>query len=261
MITNKISVFSEDRVYIQDELKVLKKIGFGGEISFMKIEKGFPVEVEVKRMAEEKKAKLLISISMDNSASMKGEKIDKLKKALFAFNERLESEGLLDRIEFSTTIFSGFNCVVAKQFEETSLVKEKFFAGGMPFVDLSVMKSIEKISERTCQLDKNHIPYYKPWLIVLSNGENFGDVNNSVDSIKSMASNGKLTYFPFALSDREFDSSLNLLRKLKKFITIKDTMYNELFNWIFTIAKKRVETPLEQSFGIDANSYDGWTVK
>lgn len=51
------------------------------------------------------------------------------------------------------------------------------------------------------------------------------------------------------------------LRKLKKFITIKDTMYDNLFNWIFDIAKKRVETPIDQSFGIDANSYDGWTIK
>ena len=47
----------------------------------------------------------------------------------------------------------------------------------------------------------------------------------------------------------------------KKFITIKDTMYDNLFNWIFDIAKKRVETPIDQSFGIDANSYDGWTIK
>lgn len=259
--TNRISVFLEDRRFIQEELKVLKKNGFDGEISFMKIERGFPVEIEVKGMAEEKKAKLLISISMDNSASMKGEKMDKLKKALFSFNERLENEGLLDRIEFSTTIFSGFNCVVAKPFEETSLLKEKFFAGGMPFVDLSIMKSIEKINERIDELDKSKATYYKPWLIVLSNGENFGDVSNSVEHIKKLAGDGKLSYFPFALSDCEFDSSLNLLRKLKKFITIRDSMYDELFNWIFTIAQKRVETPIEQSFGIDANSYDGWTVK
>lgn len=260
LVSSRISVFNEDRVGIQEELKVLKKVGFNGEISFFKIEKGFPVEIEVKGMAE-KRAKLLISISMDNSASMKGEKMDKLKQALFSFNERLENEGLLDTIEFSTTIFSGFNCVVAKPFEEISLVKEKYFAGGMPFVDLSITKCIEKINERIAELDKNQNPYYKPWLIVLSNGENFGDVSNSIEHIKKMVSDGKLTYFPFALSDRDFDGSLNILRRLKKFITIRDNMYDELFNWIFTIAKKRVETPLEQSFGIEATSYDGWTVK
>ena len=150
---------------------------------------------------------------------------------------------------------------LAKPFEETVIAKEKFFAGGIPFLDLSITKSLEKLNDRTSELEKDGTPYYKPWLIVLSNGENFGDVSNSVEGIKKMASEGKLTYFPFALSDREFDSSLMLLRKLKKFITIKDAMYDELFNWIFTIAKKRVETPVDQSFGIDANSYDGWTVK
>lgn len=260
--TGNLYIFSENKTYAEEELKVIKKIGFSGKIKFMKIEKGFPVEIEVEKMSEEeKKAKLLISISMDNSASMKGDKMDRLKQAVFAFNERLESEGLLDRIEFSTTVFSGFNCVVAKPFEETVMAKEKFFAGGIPFLDLSITKSLEKLNDRTSELEKDGTPYYKPWLIVLSNGENFSDVSNSVEGIKKMASEGKLTYFPFALSDREFDSSLLLLRKLKKFITIKDAMYDELFNWIFTIAKKRVETPVDQSFGIDANSYDGWTVK
>lgn len=213
-------------------------------------------------MAEaEKLPRLLISISLDNSASMKGEKMDRLKQAVFSFNERLEREGLLEKIELETTVFSGFDCSVAKRFDETSIIKEKFFAGGIPFMDVSVAKSLEKLTERIGELEKKGTPYYKPWLIVLSNGENFGDVGNSVDTIKKMAGEGKLTYFPFALSNREFDSSLNPLRRLKKFITVKDMKYDDLFNWIFTIAKKRVETPLDQSFGIDANSYDGWTVK
>ena len=257
-----LCIVSEDKQSAEKEIKATKNNGFNGKISIVKIEKGFPVELEVKKMpGEEKKAKLLISIALDNSASMKGDKMDKLKQAVFAFNDRLIQEGLIDRIEFSTTVFSGFNCVVAKPFEETTIVKEKFFAGGIPFVDLSVAKSIEKLKERIEYYDTENVPYYKPWLIVLSNGENFGDMNSSVALITKMASEGKLTYFPFALSDREFDNSLYPIRKLKKFITIKDAMYDNLFNWVFDIAKKRVETPIDQSFGIDANSYDGWTIK
>ena len=256
-----LCIVSEDRQSAEKEIKATKN-NFNEKITIVKIEKGFPVELEVKNMSgEEKRAKLLISIALDNSASMKGEKMDKLKQAVFAFNDRLAQEGLIDRIEFSTTIFSGFNCVVAKPFEETTIVKEKFFAGGIPFVDLSIAKSIEKLKDRLEYCDTENVSYYKPWLIVLSNGENFGDVNNSVELITKMAKEGKLTYFPFALSDREFDNSLYPLRKLKKFITIKDAMYDNLFNWIFDVAKKRVETPIDQSFGIDANSYDGWTIK
>ena len=212
-------------------------------------------------MSEEKKAKLLICIALDNSASMKGEKMDKLKRAVFEFNDRLVLDGLQDRIEFSTMLFSGFNSVVAKRFDEKNIIKEKFFAGGIPFMDLSIAKAIEKLNERIAECNKDNVPYYKPWLIVLSNGENFGDMSGSVDLITQMAGEGKLTYFPFALSDREFDASLYPLRKLKKFITVKDAMYDSLFDWIYNIAKKRAITPIDQSFGIDANSYDGWTVK
>jgi len=203
----------------------------------------------------------LICIALDNSASMKGDKMDKLKRAVFEFNDRLTLDGLQERIEFSVTVFSGFNCVVAKRFDEITINKEKFFAGGIPFMDLSIAKCIEKLNERIEYCNKDNVPIFKPWLIVLSNGENFGDVSSSVESITKMAKEGKLTYFPFALSDRDFDNSLNPLKKLKKFITVKDKMYNNLFDWIFNVARKRVETPIDQSFGIDADSYDGWTVK
>ncbi len=208
----------------------------------------------------EKKAKLLISISLDNSASMKGEKIEAIKKSILSFNERIEKEGLNENLDYSITVFKGFNCAILKSFEETTISKE-FSAGGIPFVDLSIEKSIEELKNRVDLLKNDGVPFFKPWLIVLSNGENFGNVDVAVDLIKQMASEGKLTYFPFALSDREFDASLINLRKLKKFITIKDSRYDDLFNWIYTIAKKRVETPIDQSFGIEANSYDGWTVK
>ena len=258
----RLCIVSEDKQSAEKEIEASKYNNFDGEITIVKIEKGFPVEIEVKEMSgEEKQAKLLISIALDNSASMKGDKMDKLRQAVFAFNDRLVREGLVDQIEFSTIVFSGFNCVVAKPFEETSIVKEKFFAGGIPFVDLSIAKSIEKIKERIECYDEKNISYYKPWLIVLSNGENFGDVNISAELITRMASEGRLTYFPFALSDREFDNSLYPLRKLKKFITIKNTMYESLFNWIFELARKRVKTPIDQSFGIDPSSYDGWTIK
>ena len=72
-------------------------------------------------------------------------------------------------------------------------MKEKFFAGGIPFLDLSIAKSIEKLKDRLEYYDTENISYYKPWLIVLSNGENFGDMNNSVELITKMAKEGKIT--------------------------------------------------------------------
>ena len=71
-----LCIVSEDKQSAEKEIKVTKNNGFNGKITIAKIEKGFPVEIEVKKMSgEEKKAKLLISIALDNSASMKGDKM------------------------------------------------------------------------------------------------------------------------------------------------------------------------------------------
>ena len=204
--------------------------------------------------------KLILNFVIDNSASMKGERIIKLKNALQNFDNELNSLSLTDKIEYSITIFKGFNSTIFKGYE-TKLNIDNFFAGGIPFVNDALVNGVTGLLKRVETLGKSSIDVYKPWTILLLNGENYDNLDESVDLILKIMKAGLMSYFPFALTDCEFDKSLGNLRKIKPFTVIKDERYDDLFNWILDVAKSRVEKPKSEPISISPKSFEGWTIK
>ena len=204
--------------------------------------------------------KLVLNFVIDNSASMKGEKIIKLKNALQKFDNELISLSLFDRIEYSITMFKGFNSIIFKTYEN-KLNIDQFYAGGIPFVNDALMNGVSNLLKRVEILNKSSIDTYKPWTILLLNGENYDNLDEAVDQVLKIMKSGQMSYFPFALTDCEFDKSLGGLRKIKPFTVIKEEKYDDLFNWILDIAKLRVEKPKNEPISISPNSFEGWTIK
>ena len=204
--------------------------------------------------------KLILNFVIDNSASMKGEKFLKLKNALQKFDNELISLSLNDKIEYSITMFKGFNSIIYKSYEN-KLNLDQFYVGGIPFVNDALCTGVANLMKRVETLNKSSVETYKPWTILLLNGENYDSLDMSVEQILKAMKAGQMSYFPFALTDCEFDKSLGNLRKIKPFTVVKDEKYDDLFNWILDIAKSRVEKPKNEPISISPNSFEGWTIK
>ena len=119
--------------------------------------------------------KLILNFVIDNSASMKGDKILKLKNALQKFDNELISLSLSDKIEYSITLFKGFNSTIYKTYEN-KLNLDQFYAGGIPFVNDALINGISNLLKRIETLNKASIETYKPWTILLLNGENYDNL-------------------------------------------------------------------------------------
>lgn len=202
--------------------------------------------------------KLLINIVIDNTASMKGNKIEKLLKELHQFDHTLKSLSLDNDIKYSVTICKGIEACVIKDFNE-DLNINAIYIGGIPFVNELVTVSINNLLNEIEKYQDDVL--YKPWTILLLNGENSGDVTSCTELLLDVLKNGKMSYFPFALTDCEFNETMANIKRIKSFTTIKDEMYNELFNWIMNLAKNRVETPKGIAIPLDSKLLERWTVK
>jgi len=203
--------------------------------------------------------KLLINIVIDNSACLKGEAGEKLVSSVSSFDKKIKDNNLNDSILYSLTVNKGFSSCIIKNFNE-DYDYNGFKILGLPFVNSSLLLGTNNLMKFAADIAKTD-KIFKPWTIFLTTGDSYDKVDESINLLLTILKDGKMSYFPFALTYNELDSNILKLRKLKPFTTIKDNMYSNLFDWIFDFASNRVNTPLDKSISLNPNSFEGWTIK
>lgn len=207
------------------------------------------------------KYKMLISIIIDNSASMKGIKFDLVKDALAKFHEVLTQNKMLDDVRYEVIMFEGLKTKALKTYDDQVIVPEKMFAGGVPIFSKAVELSLADLKQEEIKIKNSKLEIHKPWMILLMDGQNFGEMEIAREAIEYKVKNNELSYFPFLLSSNDIDESLNNLFRFKRPLQIVQQKYNELFNWIYETIKQRLETPHNQPAQLDLKAFDGWIRK
>lgn len=210
---------------------------------------------------QNKNHKLLVTIVLDNSASMKGNKIEKIKSAIENFHNNLIKNNMQDYFEYSINIFDSFSPKTIKRFDEEELNPNKIFAGGIPLLEKLILESLVKLEERISEINNMGRQTYKSWVLLLSDGQNFGNIENAMKKIDDLIKKDIITLFPFALSDITFDESLKELVKYKRPLVINDFKYDKLFEWVFSLAVQRISTPINEKFSLKPDSFNGWAQK
>ncbi len=205
--------------------------------------------------------KLLLSIIVDNSSSMKGEKIQKLKAAISDFNYYMLTTNLSNYFEYTLIVFDGLHSKKLKDFNNNNFNVEEMVEGGLALLENSLQLGFDELYKRLSELNYDGVQCFKPWLILLSDGQSYENIDLAVTKLKDLYQNGKLTYFPFLLSSNKIDERLDELKNVKKPISILNNQYDQLFMWMYETVKKRVVTPIERSMKLESDCFDGWTMK
>ena len=109
---------------------------------------------------------------LDTSGSMEGEPIDHLNQGLVAFEKQLKGNPLAARrIEVGLVTFGGAvnllqSFVPARQFQPPTLT-----ANGQTPMGEAVKLALQQIRARKNEYRTQGIQYYRPWLMLLTDGE------------------------------------------------------------------------------------------
>jgi len=201
-------------------------------------------------------SKLLVSIIIDNSSSMKGAKLTQLKNALQQFQDILHQA---NHLEYSLIAVEGLKAKRIKVFKDPQI--GHLVEGGLALLNQTIHLSLTDLQERLNQLEKEGISYHKPWLIILTDGQSYETISDAVLKLKLLYQKGSISYFPFTLSNGKIDDRLDELMSLKKPIEILNSQYEHFFKWLLDTILKRLSTPRALSIKLDSNCFDGWTVK
>ncbi len=197
-----------------------------------------------------KNDKLVVSLVVDNSSSIQGERATLLKNALSQFTEKLNTSSIKNDLDLQIYGFDGFSYSIIKEFDK-EIELDKFDAGGVQVLGKTLNKALADLLERDTSLKARNIKTHRPWLIVLTDGDSYGDVSGFADTLHQKLRKKELTYFPFNLSTYDVEETLNPLQKIKMFLTVKTDMYDDLLLFIYETLETRIRTPKENAMTLN----------
>ena len=153
-------------------------------------------------VAENYEQKCLCVLVLDVSGSMRGKRIDELNKGLQDFyNEISADETTSQRLEVSIITFGSF----AKTIQTPKLVENftmpKLTAEGSTVLVSAVNQAIDLVDERKNWYKSTNQTYYRPWIILMTDGEPDDDqnVDKLSERIKQDTQNKRYAFLPIGV--------------------------------------------------------------
>ena len=174
---------------------------------------------------------MALTFLVDTSGSMNGKPIDELNKGLNRFKEQVcKDEKTRDILDISIIRFSS-DWEVLQDFTPVEYMQPvNFEADGSTYMAEALNKAIEMVNERSRFYRRAGTEPYKPWIVLISDGAPFDDVDVMAKEINEMVENEKLAFWSLAVPGADTE----VLHKLsgKRVLNLADYDFAGFFDWV-----------------------------
>ena len=184
--------------------------------------------------AENFEQKCLCVLVLDISGSMSGKPIEELNKGLQEFyTDIVSNEATSQRLEVSLITFNH----IVKTRQEPALVENfsmpTLEASGSTAMVNAVNEAINKVAARKQWYKDTNQPYYRPWIILMTDGEpdSDQDVNGLSKRIQQDTANKRYAFVPIGVQG----ANMQILDKIKGNIPpmkLQGTKFSSFFRWL-----------------------------
>lgn len=168
---------------------------------------------------------------VDTSGSMHGEPINELNKGLNRFKEQVcKDSKTKDILDISIIRFSD-DWEIVQEFTPVEYMQPvNFEANGSTYMAEALQKSIELVNERSRFYRRAGTEPYKPWIVLISDGAPFDDVDDMAKQINDMVEMEKLAFWSLAVPGADMD----VLHKLsgRRVLNLADYDFAGFFDWV-----------------------------
>lgn len=173
---------------------------------------------------------------LDCSGSMAGRQINSLNAAVRRFADELRADHLAaKRVEVGMVAF-GSQVTVASEFRSAQVFHHEDLAadGGTP-MGQALCEAIRMIERRKENLKQHGIPFYRPWLILMTDGTptdaQTQNWRNAIDLVRSGIAARKFTFFPLVTEDGN-RSIVSTLSPETPVYGLDSHKFSEFFLWL-----------------------------
>lgn len=174
-----------------------------------------------------------VILLLDVSASMAGSPIKELNEGIRLFKQNIQSDEIADlRVEVSVVTFGSRPEVIHDFSTMDSFVPPTLEAKGSTPMGQAIELALDKLDERKNTYQDNHIPYFQPWLLMISDGAPTDHYTDAARKIRGLAAQNKLLFFCVAVKDAD----IRVLRKIapedRPPLPLDGLKFKELFQWL-----------------------------
>ncbi|MDF9800549.1 uncharacterized protein YegL [Catalinimonas alkaloidigena] len=179
--------------------------------------------------------KCLCVLVLDVSFSMQGNPIDELQKGLEDFySDILEDSTTANRLEVSIITFgSNISILIEPSLAENFSVPNLTLDGSTKLVD-GVREGIAKVEDRKQWYKDTGQPYYRPWVILITDGEpdSDQDVDGLSKEIRVSVENKKFFFFAIGVEGANMDTLKKISSTQMPPSKLQGLKFSEFFKWL-----------------------------
>jgi len=194
---------------------------------------------------------------LDTSGSMDGPPIDELNQGVIQFIEEVKGDELAQYSVEIGVVTAGPDVRQQLQITPAHLIESanSFDAGGGTPLGEAVIMALNMLEARKIEYKNKGVPYYQPWLVLISDGAPTDSWQEAASRALSMANNKKLVVMPVGVSGAD----LNILsqfsnRPAKALAGLK---FKEFFTWL-SASMARVSVSGSTTVTVNLPETQGW---
>ena len=184
--------------------------------------------------AENYEQKCLCVLVLDVSGSMFGSPIEELNRGLQDFYKEIQSdETTSQRLEVSLITFNNFVNTIQEPALVDNFKMPVLKAGGSTAMVDAVNEAIDKVESRKKWYKETGQPYYRPWIILMTDGEpdDGQDVNGLGARIRQETQEKKYVFLPIGIQNANMHT-LNLIKGTMPPQKLQDLKFLQFFKWL-----------------------------
>lgn len=167
---------------------------------------------------------------LDTSGSMDGKPLDELNEGIRAFRQELLSDPLAKkRVEIALITFGPVQIVSIFQTVSNFNPARLSTTGDTP-LGAAIDLGVELVNSRKKEYKQNGIAYYKPWIILITDGSPTDSVEHATELIKVGESKKSFAFFAIGVEGADFSALKQL--SVRTPLKLKGLMFKEFFMWL-----------------------------
>lgn len=174
-----------------------------------------------------------VVLLLDTSGSMGGQPIIELNQGLVTFQQELSQDNLASRrvevaiITFDSSVNIVQNFVTVDQFNPPYLS-----ATGSTAMGQAIETGLNLLESRKADYKNNGIEYYRPWVLLITDGSPTDNWQNAAQMVRQFAANKKVQFYAVGVQGADMNTLSQIAPTNIPPLMLQGLNFQALFEWL-----------------------------